>query len=65
MANSEVRHGEWHESWYTDTVCSSICTNCGKAATQARAKIGTVFTTNVCYPLCPYCGAIMDKGEKS
>lgn len=51
----EVRHGEWHESWYSDTVCASICTNCGKAATQARTMVGQELMTNVCYPLCPNC----------
>ena len=56
----EVRHGEWHESWYTDTVCASICTNCGKAATQARTREDM---TNVRYPLCPHCGARMNGGS--
>ena len=50
-----VRHGEWHGSWYTDTVCASICTNCGKATTQARTKEDM---TNVRYPLCPNCGSM-------
>lgn len=59
----KVQQGEWHESWYTDTVCASICTNCGKASTQARLKIGQELITNVRYPLCPYCGAQM-KGAK-
>lgn len=54
-----VRHGEWHESWYTDTVCASICTNCGKGATQARHIVGQELMTNVRYPLCPNCGADM------
>lgn len=58
----EVRHGEWHECWHTDTVCASICTNCGKAATQSRVIVGQELTTNVRYPLCPYCGARMDGG---
>ena len=58
----EVRHGEWHECWYTDTVCASICTNCGKAATQARHIVGQELMTNVRYPLCPNCGARMDGG---
>lgn len=53
-----VRHGEWNESWYTETVCASICTNCGKATTQARAKEDM---TNVSYPLCPNCGARMKR----
>lgn len=52
----EVRHGEWHESWYTETVCASICTNCGKATTQARTQ---EIMINVNYPLCPHCGADM------
>lgn len=56
----EVRHGEWHECWHTDTVCASICTNCGKAATQARVIVGQELMTNVRYPLCPHCGAHMD-----
>lgn len=56
----EVRHGEWHECWHTDTVCASICTNCGKAATQARVIVGQELMTNVRYPLCPNCGARMD-----
>lgn len=55
----EVRHGEWHECWHTDTVCASICTNCGKAATQARVIVGQELMTNVRYPLCPNCGADM------
>lgn len=54
-----VRHGEWHECWHTDTVCASICTNCGKAATQARHIVGQEHMTNVRYPLCPNCGADM------
>lgn len=60
-----VRHGEWHECWHTDTVCASICTNCGKAATQARHIVGQEIMTNVRYPLCPYCGGHMksDRGE--
>lgn len=53
-----VRHGEWHESWYTDTVCASICTNCGKTTTQAKTKEDM---TNVRYPLCPNCGARMKR----
>lgn len=56
-----VRHGEWHECWHTDTVCASICTNCGKAATQARVIVGQELMTNVRYPLCPNCGALMRK----
>lgn len=59
----EVRHGEWHECWHTDTVCASICTNCEKAATQARMIVGQELMTNVRYPLCPNCGAKMDGGE--
>lgn len=55
-----VRHGEWHECWHTDTVCASICTNCGKAATQARVIVWQELMTNVRYPLCPNCGARMD-----
>lgn len=55
-----VRHGEWHECWHTDTVCASICTNCGKAATQARVIVGQELMTNVRYSLCPNCGARMD-----
>lgn len=58
----EVRRGEWHECWYTDTVCASICTNFGKAATQARHIVGQELMTNVRYPLCPNCGARMDGG---
>lgn len=57
---AEVRHGEWHECWYTDTVCASICTNCGQAATKARVIVGQELMTNVRYPLCPNCGARMD-----
>lgn len=56
-----VRHGEWHECWHTDTVCASICTNCGKAATQARVIVGQELMTNVRYPLCPFCGVKMSK----
>ena len=55
-----VRRGEWHECWYSDTVCASICTNCGKAATQARMIVGQELMTNVRYPLCPNCGARME-----
>ena len=55
-----VRHGEWHECWHTDTVCASICTNCGKVATQARVIVGQELMTNVRYSLCPNCGARMD-----
>ena len=55
-----VRHGEWHECWHTATVCASICTNCGKAATQSRVIVGQELMTNVRYPLCPNCGARMD-----
>lgn len=55
-----VRYGEWHECWYTDTVCASICTNCGKAATQSRTIVGQELMTNVRYPLCPHCGARMN-----
>lgn len=55
----EVRHGEWHECWHTDTVCASICTNCGKATTQSRTIVGQELMTNVRYPLCPNCGADM------
>ena len=55
----EVWHGEWRECWHTDTVCASICTNCGKAATQARVIVGQELMTNVRYPLCPNCGARM------
>ena len=55
----EARHGEWHECWHTDTVCASICTNCGKAATQARVIVGKELMTNVRYPLSPNCGARM------
>lgn len=58
----EVQHGEWHECWHTNTVCASICTNCGKAATQARHIVGQELMTNVRYPLCPNCGAKMDGG---
>lgn len=43
----EVQHGEWHESWHTDTVCASICTNCGKATTQSRTIVGQELMTNV------------------
>lgn len=57
----EVRHGEWHECWCTDTVCASICTCCGKATTQARHIVGQELMTNVRYPLCPNCGADMRK----
>jgi DNA-directed RNA polymerase subunit RPC12/RpoP len=61
----EVRHGEWHECWHNDTVCASICTNCGKAASQARHIVGQELMTNVRYPLCPNCGARMDgEGEQ-
>ena len=59
-AEPEERRGEWHECWHTDTVCTSICTNCGKAATQSRVIVGQELMTNVRYPLCPNCGARMD-----
>ena len=57
VESEPVRHGEWHECWHTDTVCASICTNCGKAATQARVIVGQELMTNVRYPLCPHCGS--------
>ena len=58
-----VRHGEWLECWCNDKVCASICTSCGKAATQARVIVGQELMTNVRYPLCPNCGAKMDGGD--
>lgn len=55
-----VQHGEWLEWRYTDTVCTSLCTNCGNVATQARVIVGQELMTKVRYPLCPNCGARMD-----
>ena len=53
----EVRHGRWIQPhWKNSNYCCN-CSECGREAMYADYQ----WDKNGIYPLCPHCGAIMDK----
>ena len=55
----EVRHGKWIQPhWKNSNYCCN-CSECGREAMHADYQ----WDKNGIYPLCPHCGAIMDKEE--
>ena len=55
----EVRHGRWTQPhWKNSNYCCN-CSECGREAMHADYQ----WDKNGIYPLCPHCGAIMDKEE--
>ena len=55
----EVRHGRWIQPhWKNSNYCCN-CSECGREAMHADYQ----WDKNGIYPLCPNCGAIMDKEE--
>ena len=53
----EVRHGKWIQPhWKNSNYCCN-CSECGREAMHADYQ----WDKNGIYPLCPHCGAIMDK----
>ena len=55
----EVRHGRWIQPhWKNSNYCCN-CSECGREAMHADYQ----WDKNSIYPLCPHCGAIMDKKE--
>lgn len=56
----EVRHGKWIQPhWKNSNYCCN-CSECGGEAMHADYQ----WDKNGIYPLCPYCGAIMDLQEE-
>ena len=54
-----VRHGRWIQPhWKNSNYCCN-CSECGREAMHANYQ----WNKNGIYPLCPHCGAIMDKEE--
>ena len=54
-----VRHGKWIQPhWKNSNYCCN-CSECGREAMHADYQ----WNKNGIYPLCPHCGAIMDKEE--
>lgn len=52
----EVRHGLWIQPhWKNSNYCCN-CSECGREAMHADYQ----WDKNGIYPLCPYCGAMMD-----
>lgn len=52
-----VRHGRWIQPhWKNSNYCCN-CSECGREAMHADYQ----WDKNGIYPLCPHCGAIMDK----
>ena len=52
----EVRHGRWIQPhWKNSNYCCN-CSECGMEAMHREYQ----WDKNGIYPLCPYCGAIMD-----
>ena len=52
-----VRHGRWIQPhWKNSNYCCN-CSECGREAMHADYQ----WDKKGIYPLCPYCGAIMDK----
>ena len=53
----EVRHGQWIQPhWKNSNYCCN-CSECEREAMHADYQ----WDKNGIYPLCPHCGAIMDK----
>ena len=56
---AEVRHGKWIQPhWKNSNYCCD-CSECGREAMHADYQ----WDKNGIYPICPNCGAKMDKEE--
>ena len=57
---AEVRHGRWNQPhWKNSNYCCN-CSECGREAMHADYQ----WDKNGIYPICPNCGAKMDKEAK-